>query len=582
MSTAPQVPAAPPLRPYQEAAVAAVIAARKRGVRRQVVCLPTGAGKTVIFARLARLARRPVLVLAHRAELLEQARDKLARALGDPGAVAIEQAARRVPPGVKVVVCSLRSLHEERLARVVAGRRPGLVVYDECHHAVAEDNQRVLRALGAFDPGWEGTLLGFTATPARADGVGLDRVFEEIVYRRGLPEMIGDGYLVPVRGFRIATATDLSAVRAGGLDFAEAELAEAVDVEGRNALVARAVQELARDRRTIAFCVTVAHALRLAEALRAVGVPAGTVHGAMKPDARADVLARFRRGELAALTNVGVLTEGFDDPEVSCVAMARPTRSQGLYAQCVGRGMRPAPGKRDCLILDFADVSSVPLAALPTLFGLPRQLDLEGGRADEAARSFEAALALAPGLELEPTAITLGEIQARAAAFDPLTLVVDPEVAAVSANAWSSLGSRGLALHVARGDGPTPRVLEFLVLARGRGRGDRYHVLADGRTVARFARLEEAVEAVDYEVARRGRSAERAARPEAPWRRGPVPAPLAARLSALRPPRRATSHGEALALLAFAEHGPGGWIRRAAQLDASAGAAHLAEGGPDP
>lgn len=542
------------LRPYQEEAVAAVIAARKRGVRRQVVCLPTGAGKTVIFSRLARLARRQVLVLAHRAELLEQAREKLARALGDERAVAIEQAERRAPDDAKVVVCSIRSLHDARLARLVANRRVGLVVYDECHHAVADDNQRVLRSLGAFDPAWEGTLLGFTATPARADGQGLDAVFEEIVYSRDLPQMIAEGYLVGLRGYRIATAADLSAVCAGGQDFVVDELAEAVDIEERNALVARSLQELARDRRSIVFCVTVAHARRLARALNAVGVPAGTVHGELRPDVRADLLARFRRGELSALTNVGVLTEGFDDPEVSCVAMARPTRSQAVYAQCVGRGTRPAPGKQDCLILDFVDASSIPLVTLPTLFGLPSGFDLEGGRADEAARGWSEALGDAPGLEVEPGAITLGEIQRRAAAFDPLTLRVDPEVAAVSANAWASLGSRGLALHVERRAG---RATEFLVLANGARRADRYHVLVDGRKVAHFARLEDAVEAVDHEVAGRGPWAERAARPDASWRRAAVPDDLARRLGALRPPRRARDLGEALALLAFAAHGPG-------------------------
>lgn len=548
------VEAAPALRPYQEEAIAAVIAARKRGVRRQVVCLPTGAGKTVIFSRLAQVARRQVLVLAHRAELLEQAREKIARALGDPAAVAIEQADRRAPEGVKVVVCSLRSLHEARLQRLVAGRRVGLVVYDECHHAVADDNQRVLRALGVFEPGWEGTLLGFTATPARADGVALEKVFQEIVYSRGLPEMIADGYLVGVRGYRIATAADLTGLGAGSLDFVVDELAEAVDIEERNALVARSLQELARDRRSIVFCVTVAHARRLARALNALGIPAGTIHGELRPDVRADLLARFRRGELTALTNVGVLTEGFDDPEVSCVAMARPTRSQGLYAQCVGRGMRPYAGKRDCLILDFVDASSVPLVTLPTLFGLPRELDFEGRLASDGARAYFDAMADAPGLEVEPGAITLGEIQRRAAAFDPLTLRVDPEVAAISANAWSSLGSRGLALHVERRAG---RATEYLVLARGRGRGDRYHVLVDGTKVAHFSRLDDAVEAVDHEVGRRGRAAGKAALPGAAWRRAPVPPDLAARLAALRPPRRAAGLGEALALLSFAAHGPG-------------------------
>src|SRR5204862_3405430 len=104
----------------------------------------------------------------------------------------------------------MRSLHEERLARVLRGRDVGLIIYDECHHAAAEDNLRVLRQLGAFDEGWSGTLLGFTATTARGDGKGLDKVFDRIVYSRALTEMIDDGYLSPLRGFRISTSADLT------------------------------------------------------------------------------------------------------------------------------------------------------------------------------------------------------------------------------------------------------------------------------------------------------------------------------------------------------------------------------------
>src|SRR5450432_259601 len=107
------------LRPYQREAVDAVLTARRAGVRRMLVCLPTGAGKTVIFSELAQLARRPVLVLAHREELLAQARDKLEHALGGAEVVAIERGSQRAPAGVKVIVCSIRSLHEERLARVI-------------------------------------------------------------------------------------------------------------------------------------------------------------------------------------------------------------------------------------------------------------------------------------------------------------------------------------------------------------------------------------------------------------------------------------------------------------------------------
>ncbi len=292
------LPPHPPsdLRPYQRAAIDAVLAARRAGRRRLLVHLPTGAGKTVIFSHLARLARRQVLVLAHREELLTQAREKLVRALEGDAVVEIERGALRASAEAKVLVCSIRSLHEERLARVLRGRDVGLIIYDECHHAAAEDNLRVLRQLGVFEPAFDGTLLGFTATTARGDGQGLDEVFEEVVYTRALPELIDDGYLAPLRGFRISTTADLRKLSPAGLDYDEEELAEAIDIEERNALVARSIQELARDRRTIAFCVTVNHARHLAHALNALGVPTGIVHGAMPGRARAQTLRDFREG----------------------------------------------------------------------------------------------------------------------------------------------------------------------------------------------------------------------------------------------------------------------------------------------
>jgi ATP-dependent helicase IRC3 len=511
--------AAPTLRPYQREAIEAVLAARKRGVRRMVVCLPTGAGKTVIFARLARLARRSVLVLAHREELVEQARDKIERALGGEAHVAVEQGERRAPAHAKVVVASIRSLHAERLEAVLAGRDFGLVIYDECHHAAAEDNLRVLRRLGAFGPEWTGTLLGFTATTARGDGQGLDTVFEDIVYSQTLPGLVERGYLVRLSGYRIATSADLSRLSAGGLDFAEEELAEAVDIEERNALVARSIQELARDRRTIAFCVTVNHARHLSYALNHLGVPAGIVHGEMRQEDRAKALSAFREGRTQVLTNVAVLTEGFDDPGVSCIAMARPTRSEGLYAQCVGRGTRLHPGKRDCLILDFVDLSALDLCTLPSLFGMPRDLDLEGRDAEEARRTWSRITFDHPGFEVEAGAITLGEIQDRAARFDPLTLRVDPEVRAISGNAWASLGRLGLVLHFERRPG---RIGEALVCKRG-ARGKRWHVSMDGKVVERFGAIEEAVAAVDYEVGQMGRAAQASALAGAAWRSAPAP-----------------------------------------------------------
>jgi ATP-dependent helicase IRC3 len=528
---------APELRVYQREA----IEARRGGTRRMVVCLPTGAGKTVIFSHLARLATRQVLVLAHREELLAQAIDKLSRALEGTRVVGLERGTARAPADAKVLVASLRSLHPDRIGQVLGGRDIGLIIYDECHHAPAEDNLRVLRTIGVFEPDWPGTLLGFTATTARGDGKGLDTVFERIVYSRTLPDLIDQGFLAPLKGYRIATSADLTRLSSSGADFDDAELAEAVDIEERNALVARSIQELARDRRTIAFCVTVNHARNLARALNHIGVPAGIVHGEMAPADRARALAEFREGRIHVLANVAVLTEGFDDPGVACIAMARPTRSEGLYAQCVGRGTRLAEGKQDCLILDFVDVSDLSLCTLPTLFGCPRDLDFAGEDAREGSRQWQQIQLDYPELELEAGPLTLREIQDRAAAFDPLTLELDRDVRAISGNAWFSLGRHGVGLHYAS----APHVINTVtVLARG-ARGKRWEVTSNGRMVERFARLEDAVQAVDHEIEQRGRGALASARHDAPWRFEPPPPDFLARLRARE---RVTTHAEALRL----------------------------------
>jgi hypothetical protein len=207
----------------------------------------------------------------------------------------------------------------------------------------------------------------------------------------------------------------------------------------------------------------------------------------------------------------------------------------------VGRGTRLAEGKRDCVILDFVDVSELSLCTLPTLFGCPRDLDFAGQDAREGARQWMQIEMDDPGLELEAGALTLREIQDRAAAFDPLTLELDRDVRAISPNAWFSLGRYGVGLHYARA---TNVYSSVTVLTRG-GRGKRWEVVIDGRAVERFSTLEEAVEAVDHEIENRGRAAQASARHDARWRYEPAPADVVARL---RAKERAHTHAEALRL----------------------------------
>ncbi|PRP94303.1 DEAD/DEAH box helicase [Enhygromyxa salina] len=529
------------LRPYQLETVEAVITARRRGVRRMLVSLPTGSGKTVIFSELIRRAKRDVLVLAHRDELLAQAKHKIEAALrraGDDRRVQIERGEARASASARVLVASIRSLHEGRIGRVLAGRELGLVIYDECHHAVADANRAVLERIGAFEPDWRGTLVGFTATTRRADGRALGEVFEQIVAERTLQQMIAEGYLRPLRGLRIETKVSLEGVTAVGEDFDADALEEAVDIQGRNQLVARSIIELCRDRRTIAFCAGVRHAENLCAALNRMGVRAAIVHGEMPKLARERTLAGFRDGQFRVITNVGVLTEGFDDPGVSAIAMVRPLRSESLYLQCVGRGMRIDPSASDCLVLDFVDLSSLEIITTATLEA-GKQVDPPER---EAAGERPAYLPV-PDDDRGEAPATLEEITRRLREFDPLTMVQSDEAAAISINAWLSLGARGMMLHYLDHQGEL-RHFEVRPAARS-----GVEIWRDDRRITRCSSMSAAIEAVDYELPKHGDP--RSARASAAWRRHPITAPLQRAVAELRPPRRAETVGDAIAHLAL-------------------------------
>ena len=535
------------LRPYQKEAISAVLAARNDGHKRLLITLPTGAGKTVIFSELCRLAQRTVLVLAHREELLQQASVKITQMTEGLALVGVEQGDRHAADVSTVVVASIRSLRTNRLAALKARFDFGLVIYDECHHSAAEDNARVLRELGVFERQWTGTLVGFTATTTRADGLGLDTIFERIVYAKNTLDMIAAGYLVPLRGYRISTDVDITDI---GSMWGDEELSHRVNIEDRNALVARSIQELARDRRTLVFCTTVNHAVSLARALRALGIPTGVVFGDMKKEDRARTLRRFRDEQLMCLTNVMVLTEGFDDPGVSCIAMARPTRSESLYTQCVGRGARLHPGKEDCIVLDFVDLSDLSLVNLPSLFGLPKDLNLDGEDLAETVECYKQLRFDFPGFAIEAGEITLKEVITRAEVFNPLTMELHPEITAITINGWQTLGEKGVALHfISKG-----KLSTALILRVGKSSRQRYQVFLNDSKVAHFSKLIDAVEAVDFEIDKMGLRESNSAREDAAWRLTPITNELQAELRLLSPPRNAATIGDALGYLVFAEH----------------------------
>ncbi|MCU0913007.1 MAG: DEAD/DEAH box helicase [Planctomycetes bacterium] len=364
------------LRPYQQQALSEIERHLRLGKNRLLVAMPTGTGKTVTFAQLpSRLApAKRTLIIAHREELLDQAARKIA-AISPDLTVGVEQADRRAGDA-QVMIASIQTLQGRRLADL----NPedfGLVIIDECHHSTAKTFTNVLGHMGFLSGGVAPMpLIGWTATPNRADQVGLGAVFEEIAYDYPLLQAMRDGWLAPIRGLQVKTGIDLSEVSTRAGDFAVAELAKVVNQEERHREVLAGYLQQAQDRtRTVAFCVDVAHAEQLCASFRAVGRSSEVLTGATPRDERREILARFAAGDLQVLTNCMVLTEGFDEPRVDCILMCRPTKSSLLYMQMIGRGIRRSPGKSDCLVLDFTgQAGRHKLITLNTLFGLPPRM----------------------------------------------------------------------------------------------------------------------------------------------------------------------------------------------------------------
>ena len=376
----------PALRPYQLAAADAVCAAFARNRPAVLIEMATGLGKTITFAEVARRLGRRTLVLAHREELLAQARDKIGWVWPDVS-IGIVQGSRN-EADADVVVASIQTL--SRPGRLERLGRFGLVVLDECHHAPARTYRELLRRLRAGTG--EVPLLGVTATPERADGAAVGAIFGELACRYDLAYGIAHGYLADLSGQKVLLALDLDQVEVRGGDLDEGDLGRAMAAAGAPAHIARAWAELAkgRRRRTLGFLPTIALAQATATELAAVGARVGVVTGE-DGAGRAETLRAFGAGELEVVLNCGVLVEGYDEPAIDCVLIARPTRSKPLYAQIVGRGCRKHPEKTDCLVIDMTGEGR-DLVGLSSLLGL-REPEL-ARRVDAGEARAAAALAL--------------------------------------------------------------------------------------------------------------------------------------------------------------------------------------------
>jgi superfamily II DNA or RNA helicase len=383
-------PVAPTLRPYQLAALEAIEARFAAGDRGTLLVLATGLGKTVCFAELARrrvTAGHRALVLAHRTELLEQARDKLL-AIGVDAA--IEQGPARAGRA-DVVVASVQTLRGPRLQSWSADAFDTVII-DEAHHATASTYVAIIDHFATAK------ILGVTATPDRADGAGLGPLFQSVAFRFEIAEGIREGYLAPIKARRIKLDVDLDKVKTRAGDFDQVGLAAAMTDPAVIEATSRALMDQVGDRPCVLFTVDVAHAHLLAEACNQLRPgSARAVSGESSKEDRAAAARDLAERRVQIVANAALWTEGFDCPVVACVAMAKPTKSRGLFAQCVGRGTRLAPGKTDCLVLDFAGLTTRHklVSTVDVLAGVdvpPEIAELALERSDIEAVDLEAAI----------------------------------------------------------------------------------------------------------------------------------------------------------------------------------------------
>jgi superfamily II DNA or RNA helicase len=410
------------LRPYQLAAQQAIVEARKRGCRAQLVSLATGLGKTVVIATLPDLLElRPTdvtLVVAHRDELISQLVEKMKAQ--NPGAVVgVEKADEAAGEQCSIIVATVQTLTGTRLTRFVTkfGRRIALFVIDEAHHAAAPTYRAILDKIVAKRP--DALVIGFTATPQRGDGALLAEIFPEIVYEMDARAAIDEGYLVPVNSYAVTTDIDLDAVSSRAGDFVLGQLAEAVDTEERNRAVLDAYQTLTPGKKTLVFTASVAHARNVAALFKDAGIRAAFASGETPHAEREAIVAGFRGERIDVLVNCGLYLEGFDVPSVQVIVNARPTKSTTLYTQITGRGLRPLDEdafvistfpngetrrtflkqsrKPFATIIDIVDKARRhQLVTLPTLWGLPAQIDALGRPISEVADKYELLFTKAP------------------------------------------------------------------------------------------------------------------------------------------------------------------------------------------
>jgi len=332
------------LRDYQQALIRLVYEKWDKGLLKLLMQLPTGGGKTIILAAIARnffQRQEPILVIAHTEELIFQLRDALEQACGV--LVGVIKAGVKVNPERLIQVASVQTLRNRALPPAA------LVIIDESHHATAKTYRQIIESCP------DAYILGVTATPCRTDGSGFDDLFDALVSVTNPRELIEQGHLCDYKLIASPNAISTKDIRSTAGDFNNRELADSVDVVELAGNLIGAYKLYAIAKKCVVFAINCNHSKAIAKRYRASGIPAEHLDGETPDEERKAVIERFRTGETLVLCNVNIVTEGFNLPNIEAVQIARPTKSLSLWLQMVGRGLRTAEGKEHTLIIDHTD-----------------------------------------------------------------------------------------------------------------------------------------------------------------------------------------------------------------------------------
>ncbi len=335
------------LRPYQIKAIDSICDGFNKD-KKQLCVLPTGSGKTVIFSNIIKKLKCKTLIIAHTKELIEQISKTLSI---ECDGITHQIYKSRGKYESEVIICSIQSAIRKGSLKNLKNQEFDLLVIDECHRSCSKSYRKIIDYLGFNNK----KLLGVTATPFRTDSQSVYEIFGFPTFSMSIINMIEEGFIVDFSGYRIKTNISIHGIRKSKGDFISSKLDSIINVKNRNQIIINEYAKLASGEKTIAFCVSIKHAQDLKKEFLLRGISCENIDGKMSFFKRKNILERFKNGDIKVITNCNLLTEGFDEPSVSCLLMCRPTISKSLYIQMIGRGSRLYPDKNLCKVIEFTD-----------------------------------------------------------------------------------------------------------------------------------------------------------------------------------------------------------------------------------